>query len=274
MDIRRITALADVALVVALQTEVWGAAETVPTHEVLVHSRTGGLVLGAYGGAGDLIGFAYAFPAWQAGADPWLHSQMVAVRQGARSRGAGFALKVAQRREALAMGYRRITWTYDPLQGPNANLNIARLGAIARHYERDVYGAMQDSLNAGLPSDRVLVEWDLDRARVRARLDQGSVASDPADLAPSVTPLQPGGGRWPRIAALDLGRGEPELRVAIPGDFLAMKAADMGLAADWRAQTRAALEHYFAAGYAVVGFARGQAVHHYLLRAGGDPFAR
>ncbi len=274
MDIRRVTALAGLAPIVALQKDVWGADETVPSHQLLTHARTGGLLLGAYGDGGDLIGFAYAFPAWQPGVDPWLHSQMLAVREGIRSRGTGFLLKVAQRREALAMGYRRITWTYDPLQSPNANLNIARLGAITRHYERDVYGAMQDSLNAGLPSDRVLVEWDLDRARVRARLDQGSVAPEPADLVPSVTPLQPVGGPWPRIAAVDLGRGEPELRVAIPGDFLAMKAADMALAADWRAQTRAALEHYFAAGYAVVGFARGQAVHHYLLRTGGDPFAR
>jgi chorismate synthase len=274
MQIRRVRELSDLAAIVALQRAIWGAGETVPAHELLIHARTGGLLLAACGEGGELLGFAYAFPAWRQGGAPWLHSQMLAVRAGLRSRGTGFALKAEQRRQALAMGYGRITWTYDPLQGPNAHLNIARLGAIARHYERDVYGAMSDPLNAGLASDRVLVEWELDSARVRARLDHGGPAPDAADAAPSVTPLRPGSGAWPRIAALDLGRREPELRVAIPGDFLALKAADLELAADWRAQTRAALEHYFAAGYAIVGLLRGQAVHHYLLRSGGDPFAR
>jgi predicted GNAT superfamily acetyltransferase len=283
MDIRRLTALAEMAPVVELQVAIWGADQTVPSHELLIHARTGGLLLAAYDGRGDFVGFSYAFPAWQPGGEPWLHSQMLAVREDVRSRGAGFALKLAQRQHALAMGYRRITWTYDPLLGPNAHLNIARLGGVARHYERDVYGAMSDALNAGLPSDRLLVEWELDSARVRARLTQparpapseavGAVAADPAAQAPCVTSLHQD-GPLPRIAAVDLGRGEPELRVAIPGDFPAMKAADMGLAADWRARTREVLEHYFAAGYAIVGFARGGSVHHYLLRAGGDPFAR
>lgn len=279
MEIRRLSELSELMPVVDLQVAIWGRESTVPAHALLVHARTGGLVLGAHDG-GELIGFSYAFAAWQKGAQPWLHSQMLAVREGIRSRGAGFALKAAQRRHALEMGYRRIDWTYDPLLGPNANLNIARLGGIARHYERDVYGAMNDPLNAGLPSDRLLVEWKLDSARVRARLahqarPSPSLATDvvvPVGQAPSVTAVVED-GPWPRLAGVELGRGDPELRVAIPGDFLALKAADMGLAAEWRARTRQALEHYFAAGYAIVGFRRGDAVHHYLLRAGGDPFA-
>ena len=272
MDIRRITDLAGIAAVVALQTEIWDLDQTVPSHEILIHARTGGLLLNAYED-GDFIGFSYAFPAWESGQAPWLHSQMLAVREGIRSRGAGFALKAAQRRHALDMGYRMIHWTFDPLLGPNANLNIARLGGIVRHYERDVYGAMQDALNAGLPSDRLLVEWGLDSARVRARLDDRAAGDGVGEGAPTVTPLQ-AAGAWPAIASVELGRRDPELRVAIPGDFLAMKAADMGLAAQWRAHTRAALEHYLAAGYAIVGFLRGTSVHHYLLRSGGDPFAR
>jgi predicted GNAT superfamily acetyltransferase len=269
MDIRRLSERIELMPVVDLQVAIWGRESTVPAHALLVHARTGGLVLGAYDG-GQFIGFAYAFAAWRKGEPPWLHSQMLAVREGIRSRGAGLALKAAQRHHALEMGYRRIDWTYDPLLGPNANLNIARLGGIARHYERDVYGAMNDALNAGLPSDRLLVEWELDSARVRARMDDR--VEDPVGEAPSVTAVVRQ-GPWPRLAGVELGRTDPELQVAIPGDFLALKAADMGLAAEWRARTREAFEHYFAAGYAVVGFRRGDAVHHYLLRAGGDPFA-
>jgi predicted GNAT superfamily acetyltransferase len=270
LDIRRITALADIAPVVELQAAVWGREEAVPSHQLLITARYGGLLLGAYE-AGELVGFAYAFPAWTPRDGAWLHSQMLAVREDLRSRGVGWQLKVAQRAEALAMGYRRITWTYDPLQGPNAHLNIARLGAIARHYEVDVYGGMTDALNAGLPSDRFLVEWELDSPRVRERL--AGQAPPAAEAAPLVNPVAFRDGR-PYVAALDLGRQEPELAVAIPERLADLKAADPGLALDWRLQTRAAFQHYFAAGYAVVDLRRGTGVHHYLLRRGGDPFAR
>lgn len=258
------TELSDLDAVVALQTAIWGREQAVPTHELLIMAQVGGLLLGAYDD-GELLGFSLAFAAWRKGEDPWLHSQMLGVREGLRSRGVGFQLKLAQRTEALAMGYQRVTWTFDPLLGANANLNIARLGAIARHYEVNAYGEMPDPLNAGLPSDRLLVEWALDSARVCARLDQGS----PSTFDPTQFPQVNHNGGAP-----DLGRTEPELALRLPADFAAVKAQDMRKARAWRDHTRAALVHYFATGYVVVDFARAEGVNYYLLRRGGDPFAR
>jgi predicted GNAT superfamily acetyltransferase len=38
-----------------------------------------------------------------------------------------------------------IEWTFDPLQVPNAHINIARLGAIAREYLPNLYGRSESS---------------------------------------------------------------------------------------------------------------------------------
>ncbi len=51
-------------------------------------------------------------------------------------------------------------WTYDPLQLGNAHLNLRSLGAVGARYHANYYGAM-GGINGGLPSDRLVVEWDL-----------------------------------------------------------------------------------------------------------------
>jgi len=40
--------------------------------------------------------------------------------------------------------------------------NINRLGAIGCAYLADYYGPMDDAYNAGVPTDRVLLRWELD----------------------------------------------------------------------------------------------------------------
>jgi predicted GNAT superfamily acetyltransferase len=93
---------------------------------------------------------------------------MLAVRQPYRNQGLGAQLKWEQRREALSRGITHMQWTFDPLQIKNAFLNIHRLGAIVREYRVDFYGVSSSRLQGGLPTDRLLAEWDLDSPRVRA----------------------------------------------------------------------------------------------------------
>src|SRR3970282_1162763 len=97
-------------------------------------------------------------------------SHMLAVLPEYRDQKIGYRLKLAQREAVHEQAVRLITWTYDPLESRNANLNINRLGGIVRTYKRNHYGEMQDGLNAGLPSDRLLVEWWITSNRVKQRL--------------------------------------------------------------------------------------------------------
>jgi len=168
---------------VQLQIETWGydEADVIPRRAFLVAQKIGGQVIGAFdtdlpgtppeGGPDSLVGFAMSLPGVKTGnGEPrsYLHSHMLAVKETYRNRGLGAQLKWEQRREALSRGIRHMEWTFDPLEIKNAFLNIHKLGAIVCGYRVNFYGVSSSRLQGGLPTDRLLAEWYLDSARVRA----------------------------------------------------------------------------------------------------------
>jgi predicted GNAT superfamily acetyltransferase len=177
-----VTKLADFEQCVEVQLEVWGYSDSdlIPKRVFIVAERIGGQVLGVFDGK-QVVGFAMAFPGYRDG-KPYLHSHMLAVLADYRNAGLGRRLKLAQRDDALARGIELMEWTFDPLEIKNAHLNIARLGAIARRYMRNIYGPSTSPLQGGLPTDRLIVEWWLRSERVRRALGeettQQATASD------------------------------------------------------------------------------------------------
>jgi predicted GNAT superfamily acetyltransferase len=108
---------------------------------------------------------------------------MLAVLPEYRNARLGRRLKLAQREDALARGFDRMEWTFDPLEIKNARLNIARLGAIARRYIPDFYGPSTSPLQGGLPTDRLVAEWWLRSERVRRTLGEITEGEETADTA-------------------------------------------------------------------------------------------
>jgi predicted GNAT superfamily acetyltransferase len=171
---------------VQLQIETWGYdnSDLIPRKAFLLAQKIGGQVIGAFdteisgnsahGGPESLVGFAMSLPGVKAGdAEPraYLHSHMLAVKEGHRDRGLGAQLKWEQRREALSRRIRHMEWTFDPLEIKNSFLNIHKLGAIVCGYRVNFYGVSSSRLQGGLPTDRLLAEWRLDSARVEAILE-------------------------------------------------------------------------------------------------------
>ncbi|WP_241682876.1 hypothetical protein [Actinomadura sp. J1-007] len=68
-------------------------------------------------------------------------------------------------------GLSRITWTFDPLVRRNAHFNLVKLGARPEEYLPSFYGAVEDSINGGDETDRVLAVWPLNDARVVAAVE-------------------------------------------------------------------------------------------------------
>lgn len=181
--IRSCVGLDEMEACVDLQIETWGydKDEVTPRKTFLLAQKIGGQVIGAFdseapndaaaGPDGTLVGFAMSLPgvkSTQNGPQPYLHSHMLAVRPSHRNRGLGAQLKWEQRREALSRGIRHMQWTFDPLAIKNAFLNIHRLGAVCRDYLVNFYGVSSSRLQGGLPTDRLLAEWELDSPRVEA----------------------------------------------------------------------------------------------------------
>src|ERR1700724_2849460 len=228
----------------AMSRDIWGAAErnVVPRELLLTMQHNGGLVHGAFLPLGRLIGFCFGFLGMRAG-QLRLCSHQLGVLPEFRGGGIGVALKQAQRYDALRQGYELVTWTFDPLEARNAYINLHRLACIARLYDRDHYGAMEDDLNRGLPSDRFEAEWWLRRQR------------------PAVAPGQPlvllrvGAGGEPVREAYELSTGASAL-IGVPPDSQAIKRASPELALRWRMESRAAFEAALTAGLVAVDFRR------------------
>lgn len=278
VEIRFLETPEEMQAVEAVQREVWPGSETdvVPAHLLLTVAHNGGVVLGAYaldaqGNPTVMVGFVLGFPGLYREGESWRlkHcSHQLGVVPAWRDQGLGYWLKRAQWQAVRHQGLDLVTWTYDPLLSRNAHLNIHKLGAVCRTYLREVYGAMRDGLNVGLPSDRFQVEWWVNTPRVvrrlshrpRRRLDLAHFLAAGARVLNS-TRLRDDG--WPEPVPNE--PADPEalpfdpatqrlVLVEIPADFLALKAADRDLALRWRLHTRAWFEALFAQGYLVTDF--------------------
>jgi len=239
--------------VLQLQREIWGLTESsVGLYPPLLTTaaKNGGVVLGAFEAETErMIGFLVGILGRQPGGPLKLCSQIMGVKQEWRSWGVGESLKQAQRARVIAQDLPLITWTFDPLEGPNAQLNLHKLRGISRTYQRDIYGSHFGSLNAGLPTDRLFVEWWVQGERLSRGANH---LIDEAEAAPVFVLADQGLAQ--RIAHSRLDLTAPALRLDIPADIQALKKADIDLAMDWRMQVRVAFEAYFAQGYIALDF--------------------
>ena len=171
--LRNCTTLKEFAECVLLQKEVWGFSdvELVPLRIFSLAPKIGGQVVGAWDGE-TLVGFAMAIPGNRHGR-PYLHSHMVAVKEGYRNIGMGRKLKLFQREDAIARGYELMEWTFDPLEIKNSYFNLERLGAVARRYNVNQYGITNSPLQGSLPTDRLVAEWWMKSRRVATVLSAG-----------------------------------------------------------------------------------------------------
>jgi len=261
--IRLLDTPSEMIAVEQLQRLVWPGSETdiVPAHLLITATHNGGLVLGGFIDD-ELVGFVFSFPGLEQhpdGPHPKHCSHMLGVQPNKANSGLGFALKRAQWQMVRKQGLDHITWTYDPLLSRNAYLNLTKLGAVCNTYRISEYGDMRDGLNAGLPSDRFQVDWWINTRRVGQRLAKQSRRAltlshfDKASIQP-LYQLTTDASGWlhppERFSAL-----ETRLVLAeIPPDFMALKAADFGLARDWRFFTRELFETAFSSGYLVTDF--------------------
>jgi len=246
VSIRLVETHTEYAACEELSRVIWGAADrnVVPQELLLTIQHNGGLVQGAFEEAGRLVGFVFGFLGMRDG-QLRLCSHQLGVHPAYRATGIGVRLKRAQREEALARGLDLITWTFDPLEAKNAYINLHRLGAIARRYDRDHYGEMSDDLNRGLPTDRWEAEWWIRRVPDKKRAAPGR----PLEL------LRVGPDGEPVLASGSVGRARAAT-VAIPPEFQALKRDDMERARRWRLASRAAFEAALAAGLQATDFRR------------------
>jgi predicted GNAT superfamily acetyltransferase len=216
-SIRALVTLAEMQEASALLRDVWGGdrdAMPAPLMRALAHS--GNYVVGLFDGE-RMVGASVAF--FEAPARRAMHSHITGVHPDVQGRGIGRALKQHQREWALARDVGHISWTFDPLVARNAHFNLRVLGARITEYLPDQYGPMDDGINSGDESDRVMVSWAL------------AAPAAPTPAAGSVVQT-----------------------VAVPPDVESLRRFAPADAAQWRVRVREAFLTHVSDGLVVGGF--------------------
>lgn len=239
IEIRQLLTTEQLAKTQEVERAVWNM-EPIPLHQTFTAIKNGGIALGAYDGD-KMVGYVYGFPGFAEG-KTYLCSHMLGILPGYRGKQIGETLKIEQAKVARRLGYSLMTWTFDPLESRNAHLNLNKLRARGAVYSPDHYGELTDDLNQGLPSDRLIIEWEL-----------------------HVEPLKPVRSLDKELLLLDVDSNhEPMLTklfdqtslpksdvffVKVPLNFQDIKRDNIDLANKWRLTTRRVFVHLFEKGF-------------------------
>ncbi|GAA3015185.1 GNAT family N-acetyltransferase [Microbacterium aurantiacum] len=217
--IRDLDTVADVFTASAVLADVWGGDRSgMPPNLLRALAHSGNYAVGLWDDD-RMIGASVAF--FAAPAARSMHSHITGILPAHQGHGLGRALKEHQREWALARDVGHITWTFDPLVARNAHFNLAVLGARVTDFLVDHYGPMDDGVNRGDESDRIMVSWALAAPGLAAPAEERIVAT-----------------------------------VAVPDDIAAIRARSVTDAAAWRRRVRDQLRRGLADGLAIGGFDR------------------
>lgn len=268
IDIRPLATEAEFAACVRMQQEIWGDkyGELVPPIILQIVQKVGGVAVGAFDEADQLLGFVFGITGVRDGRlVHWSH--ILAVQPELRNSGLGRRLKEYQRELLQPLGVESIYWTYDPLVAKNAYLNLNRLGAEVVEYVVEMYGRTGSVLHT-LGTDRLVVAW-------RIAGDAGAAGSGAASVGAAGSGAVSVGVAAPMVASTAspapvvnlTTAGTPleptaplpaaaRVRIAIPSDLDAVLHADHELARRWQGTVQRSFLHYLDAGYRVTGFER------------------
>lgn len=233
VELRPLGRLEDADEILRVMIATWGEHQLIPREMLRALGDSANPPYGAFDGD-ELIGYVLGWLAMDAQDGLIVHSHMLAAVPERRHRGVGYALKLAQRAQALEHGIGVVRWTFDPVIARNAWLNLSKLGAVADRFHRDFYGEMTDIVNRGERTDRLVVRWDLANP---GRAEEGSVS------APAVLGISDG-----RPAPAALPEGDGPVLVHVPRDHPEMRSQDPGLARSWRDAVADAIETCMATG--------------------------
>lgn len=180
--------------------------------------------------------------------------------------GIGFQLKLKQREWAMEYGYRKMIWTFDPLEARNGYFNLCKLGAYSKTYVPAYYGELKDNLNQGLPADRLVMEWDLGSERVERALAGSGRLSHPRD----------DGGLWSAEMATGRKAWPKVCLVPVPANIQTLKKTSPDQALTWRMELRHALCTVLSNGYILTGVRKqpDSEIHHYVLERNAEDIQR
>jgi len=201
---------------------VWGGADPIPADVITAIIHAGGyasLASQIINGKKQFVGGSLAIVG---NYQRKLHSHVTGVIDAVTNTGVGRALKDHQWLWAKENNFSAISWTFDPLVRRNAHFNLIVLGAKVVKYCQNYYGEINDLINVGDQTDRLVVERQVEELTVAPR---GSIC----------------------IAK------DGDLIIATPLDIVAVRNTDRDTATRLRLEQRTSFESALANSFSVQG---------------------
>lgn len=233
-----------------LQRIVWGSSMgdvlNAPTMRWMIH--IGGLLISAWDDE-KLIGFSIGSPGKREGKFVFW-SDMAGIHPNYQNQGIGYQLKLMQREWVREQGYEEIRWTFDPMRRGNASFNFHKLGVISYLYHPSFYGVMQDSINTGLPTDRLEAIWSTTEMTRQQHPNNSdvpfAVEFDGDTVQTKITEKE-------------------YIGIQIPYNLNKLKNDNLSLAINWQQAVRNTFIKSFRSGYQTVDFIRKESMCWYIL---------
>lgn len=231
---------------------IWGDEAVISPFLFIAQSYVGGCLIGAFHNE-QLIGVNYGFIGKQE-KELFLYSHLLAVDQAYQGKKIGEYLKREQLEVAKKEGLTKIVWTFDPLQSKNAYLNFHKLGTVSDQYKQDYYGTMENHLNKGTDSDRLIVEWYVTPRDVEER--EHTLIDCVIEMKEEMPVIR----SWSPIYA-------SVVSIPIPTDIQMIKDKIPEEVIRWQLFIREAMNHYLNDGYKITNFdyKRNRPIQYYVL---------
>jgi chorismate synthase len=266
----------------------------IPSYYMKLVGSRGGLVLGCFD-KNQLVGYNFAFPCVSSSLGIYLFADSMGFLPAYQRKHLGYYVKKLQYSLAITMRIRYIVWTYDPLKGVNANINIRKLGARIVQYLPEQYKTMgttcdlaKNRLQKTVPEDRFEVCWDVLSDEVKRRMENPYCSSrDEIDQIPIINPtlqmevarhqtglcLKEKPDLMQKIASIQYDYQSPVLRFEIPINYNDIEEREPSLAIDWRIKSRQVFQKYFQNSYQIEEFCHQKKTRRnfYILKKVMDP---
>ena len=230
--------------------------DVIPISMLVGASRAGGILLGAYNGLGDMIGFTFSILGMHDG-KPVQRCCLLATKAAYKNFDIGFKLQLALRKETLKREIRCVTCDFDPTQPLHSYFFLGKLRFQANAYEENLYGETFGQHDRGLPTDRMTAVWNLENDEVMKRLETGPPRHDFRKELKHVTVINQLLESAPGLfvsSPIKMNCGTETILFEIPYNITEIKNRDMSVAMEWQRNLRQVFGGYFKKGYIAVDF--------------------
>jgi predicted GNAT superfamily acetyltransferase len=127
------------------------------------------------------------------------------------------------------------------MQPQNAYFTLGKLGARTSVYEEDFYGETTSAADRGLPTDRLLANWDLESDEVIRRLEAGPLHCDirkELKQRPVVNHLIEVAPGMMNSSPVKLNCTAHQFLFEVPYNLPESKNRDLGIALEWQGKMR------------------------------------